>query len=45
MNDPKLQDLMYSDPIEEIIEQKGFDDEYDYDDQSFGALLESSNDF
>jgi len=49
MKTPNFQELVYNDPIEDLLSQKSFDDSEDYDDlyddQSFGALLESSNDF
>ncbi len=47
MKTPNFQELIYNDPVEDLLSQKSFDDTEDdfYDDQSFGALLESSNDF
>ena len=46
MNDPNIEEIFYSDAIDELMESTMIDDDsIDYDDLSFGALLDSSNDF
>lgn len=48
MNDPSIQELIYSDPVEEFLYHRDlddYDDDAEYDDLSFSALLDSSNDF
>jgi hypothetical protein len=46
MKDPDIEEILYSDAIEEMLESTLIDDDsIDYDDLSFGALLDSSNDF
>lgn len=45
LDDFDLQQICYSDPVEEMLDTKDLDDDDLYDDQSFGSLLESSNDF
>jgi hypothetical protein len=46
MKDPNIEEMLYSDVIDDMLESRVIDDDsIDYDDLSFGALLDSSNDF
>lgn len=46
MKDPNIEEMLYSDVIDDMLESTLIDDDsIDYDDLSFGALLDSSNDF
>ena len=46
MKDSDIEEILYSDAIEDMLESTLIDDDsIDYDDLSFGALLDSSNDF
>jgi hypothetical protein len=46
MKDPNIEEMLYSDVIDDMLESRLIDDDsIDYDDLSFGALLDSSNDF
>lgn len=47
MKDPNIEEILYSDAVEDMLEYMSYDDDSldSYDDLSFGALLDSSNDF
>ena len=47
MKDPNIEEILYSDAVQEMLESMDYDEDSidSYDDLSFGALLDSSNDF